>query len=83
MSSLTKSNSVSFVRAVAKCWGERKRQPRSSTTSKDNIDDIQALMNILMNINNYTINDMVYNMNELIRNQTTLNEKVNLLERKI
>jgi len=30
-----------------------------------------------MNINNFTINDMIYNINELIRNQSTINDKVN------
>jgi len=30
-----------------------------------------------MNINNFTINDMIYNINELIRNQPTINDKVN------
>ena len=36
-----------------------------------------------MNINNYTINDMIYNMNELIRNQTMISDKVNLLKKKL
>jgi hypothetical protein len=71
ISSLTKSNGVSFVRAVAQYWGKRQQK------SKDNTDDIQALINILMNINNYSINDMIYNMNELIQNQS-----VNLFSQK-
>jgi hypothetical protein len=29
-----------------------------------------------MNINNFTINDMIYNINELIRNQSTIDDKV-------
>jgi len=35
-----------------------------------------------MNINNYTINDMIYNMNELIRNQSIMNDKVKFIEKK-
>jgi len=42
----------------------------------------KALINILMNINNYTINDMIYNMNQFIQNQSIINEKVNLLQKK-
>ncbi len=73
ISSLTKSNGVSFLRAVAQCWGEYKQQQKSS---RDIIGEIQALFNILMNINNFTINDMIYNINELIRNQSTIDDKV-------
>jgi hypothetical protein len=53
-----------------------------STISKDSSDEIQALINILMNINNYTINDLIYNMNQFIQNQSIINEKVNLLQKK-
>ncbi len=66
ISLLTKSNGVSFVRAIAQCWKERKRQQKS----KDHSDNMQVLINILMNINNYSINDMIYNMNELIQTQS-------------
>jgi hypothetical protein len=65
---------VPFLRAVAQCWGEYKQQQKSS---RDIIGEIQTLFNILMNINNFTINDMIYNINELIRNQSTINDKVN------
>ncbi|CAF5189332.1 unnamed protein product, partial [Rotaria magnacalcarata] len=93
LSSLTKSNGVSFLSAVAQCWGERKRQQRtqqrSNTTStldassrttiltmpRDNIGEAQALIEIVMSINGYTLNDMIPNMNELIRNQLTARDK--------
>ncbi|CAM4958947.1 unnamed protein product [Rotaria socialis] len=93
LSSLTKSNGVAFLSAVAQCWGERKRQQRtqqrSNTTStldtssrttiltmpRDNIGEAQALIEIVMNINGYTLNDMIPNMNELIRNQLTARDK--------
>jgi hypothetical protein len=106
--SLTKSNGVSFISAVAQCWGERKRQQRTqqkttttTTTStststsvkpsnndanssrttiltmpRDHIGETQALIDIVMNINGYTINDMIPNMNELIRNQSSARDKV-------
>ncbi|CAF2527782.1 unnamed protein product [Rotaria sp. Silwood2] len=93
LSSLTKPNGVSFLSAVAQCWGERKRQQRtqqkSSTQStldtssrttiltmpRDNIGEAQALIDIVMNINGYTLIDMIPNMNELIRNQLTARDK--------
>lgn len=93
---LTKSNGVSFISAVAQCWGERKRQQRTQqktntqttidtssrttilTMPRDNIGETQALIDIVMNINGYTVNDMVPNMNELIRNQLTARDKVNI-----
>jgi hypothetical protein len=95
LSSLTKSNGVSFISAVAQCWGERKRQQRTQqksitqstidaasqttilTMPRDNIGETQALIDIVMNINGYTINDMIPNMNELIRTQLTARDKVN------
>jgi hypothetical protein len=43
---------------------------------RDNIGETQALIDIVMNINGYTINDMIPNMNELIRNQLTARDKV-------
>jgi hypothetical protein len=49
---------------------------------RDNIGETQALIDIVMNINGYTINDMIPNMNELIRNQLTARDKVNFEERK-
>jgi Gpi18-like mannosyltransferase len=98
LSSLTKSNGVSFISAVAQCWGERRRQQKTQqkgltqatidtssrttilTMPRDNIGEIQALIDIVMNINGYTINDMIPNMNELIRNQLTARDKVNIEE---
>jgi hypothetical protein len=94
VSSLTKSNGVSFISAVVQCWGERKRQQRTQqkttaqTTSdtasrtiltmpRDNVGETQALIDIVMNIQGYTINDMIPNMNELLRNQSTDRDKVN------
>jgi hypothetical protein len=78
VASLTKSNGISFLRDVA-----RKQQQKLSTVSRDNIGERQALINILMNINNFTINDMIYNMNEFIRTQSITNHKVNLLRKKL
>ncbi|CAF0958288.1 unnamed protein product [Adineta steineri] len=94
LSTLTKSNGVSFISAVAQCWGERKRQLRTQqkvpptqstvdtlsrttilTMPRDNLGETQALIDIVMNINGYTINDMIPNMNELIRNQLTARDK--------
>jgi len=49
---------------------------------RDNIGETQALIDIVMNINEYTINDMIPNMNELIRNQLTARDKVNFDDRK-
>jgi hypothetical protein len=49
---------------------------------RDNIGETQALIDIVMNINGYTINDMIPNMNELIRNQLTARDKVNFDDRK-
>jgi hypothetical protein len=43
---------------------------------RDNIGETQALIDIVMNINGYTINDMIPNMNELIRNQLSARDKV-------
>ena len=43
---------------------------------RDNQAEIQALIDIVMNINGYTINDMIPNMNELIRNQLAARDKV-------
>ena len=94
VSSLTKSNGVSFISAVVQCWGERKRQQRTQqrstaqTTSdtaprtiltmpRDNIGETQALIDIVMNIQGYTINDMIQNMNTLLRDQSTDRDKVN------
>ena len=77
VASLTKSNSVSFLRAVAQCWGERKQIQKSSTSFRDNLGEKQALINILLNINSFTINDVIYNMNEFIRTQSITDEKVN------
>ncbi len=100
LSSLTKSNGVSFISAVAQCWGERKRQQRTQqkgstqttidsssqttilTMPRDNIGETQALIDIVMNINGYTLNDMIPHMNELIRNQLTARDKVNFEEKK-
>jgi hypothetical protein len=97
--SLTKSNGVSFISAVAQCWGERKRQrtqqknltqttvePTLSRTTiltmpRDNAGETQALIEIVMNINGYNINDMIPNMNELIRNQLAARDKVNIENR--
>ncbi len=81
IASLTKSNSVAFLRAAARCWGERKQQQKSSIIPRDNIGEKQALIDILMRINNFTINDMIYNMNEFIRTQSITNDKVNLLRK--
>ena len=50
---------------------------------RDNIGETQALIDIVMNINGYTINDMIPNMNELIRNQLTARDKVNIRRREI
>ncbi|CAF0867652.1 unnamed protein product [Adineta ricciae] len=95
LSSLTKSNGVSFISAVAQCWGERKRQQRtlqktpattestldrSSRTTiltmpRDNIGETQALIDIVMNISGYTLNDMIPHMNELIRTQLSARDK--------
>ncbi|CAF1040873.1 unnamed protein product [Didymodactylos carnosus] len=96
LSSLTKHNGISFMLAIAVCWGERKRQQRLKSTAqspklstgsigvttstiltmpRDNIGEIQALIDIVMNIKNYTINDIIANMNELIRNQLTVRDK--------
>ncbi len=97
LSSLTKSNGVSFISAVAQCWGERKRQQRTQqktttldassrttilTMPRDNIGETQALIDIVRNLNGYTINDMIPNMNELIRNQLTTRDKVNIRKEK-
>jgi hypothetical protein len=95
LSSLTKSNGMSFISAVAQCWGERKRQQRTQqkttttqpvidaasrstilTMPRDNAGETQALIDIVMNINGYTLNEMIPNMNELIRNQLTARDKV-------
>ena len=88
---------MSFISAVAQCWGERKRQQRTQqkttttgtqpvndaasrstilTMPRDNAGETQALIDIVMNINGYTLNDMIPNMNELIRNQLTARDKV-------
>ncbi|CAF1108703.1 unnamed protein product [Rotaria sordida] len=78
ISSLTKSNGVSFLRAIILCWGERKQQQQQQKPSiiqRDNVNEIQALIDILMNINNYTTNDIIYNMNKLLRNLSTTNNK--------
>jgi len=47
---------------------------------RDNIGETQALIDIVMNINGYTLNDMIPHMNELIRNQLTARDKVNFEE---
>jgi hypothetical protein len=49
---------------------------------RDNIGETQALIDIVMNINGYTLNDMIPHMNELIRNQLTARDKVNFEEKK-
>jgi hypothetical protein len=94
LSSLTKSHGVSFISAVAQCWGERKRQQRTQqkssiptsnenvprttilTMPRDNAGEIQALIDIVMNINGYTLNEMIPHMSELVRNQLTTRDKV-------
>lgn len=63
LSSLTKSHGLTFIRAVIQYWSACKRQQQHSST-----DQIQLLINILKQINNYSINEMIYNLNELIRN---------------
>ncbi|CAF4329023.1 unnamed protein product, partial [Rotaria sp. Silwood2] len=45
------------------------------TMPRDNIGEAQALIDIVMNINGYTLIDMIPNMNELIRNQLTARDK--------
>ncbi|CAF3374341.1 unnamed protein product [Rotaria sp. Silwood1] len=75
ISSLTKSNGFSFLRAIILCWGERKQQQKTSIIQRDNVNEIQALIDILININNYTTNDIIYNMNILIQNLSTTNNK--------
>ena len=98
LSSLAKSNGVSFLNAVAQCWGERKRQQRTQqrnftqdtlsrttilTMPRDNIGEAQALIDIMLNINDYTINDLISNMNELIRNHLTERDKVKKKKEKV
>lgn len=46
------------------------------TMPRDNVAETQALIDIVMNINGYTINDMIPNMNELIRNHYSARDKV-------
>lgn len=65
LSSLTKSNGLTFIRTVVQYWSEYKHQQRSS---KGQTDQIQTLTHILKSITSYSINDMIYNINELIRN---------------
>lgn len=61
-SSLTKTNGLSFIRTVIKCWNnERKKQQKTS-------EEIQALIHILIQIKTYSLHDMIYHMNELVRN---------------
>lgn len=47
------------------------------TMPRDHIGEAQALIEIVMNINGYTLNDMITNMNDLIRNQLAARDKVN------
>ncbi|CAF1093610.1 unnamed protein product [Adineta ricciae] len=69
VSSLTKANGTIFMRTVAQYWGEGK-------PIKDIISEKQTLISILININNLTINDMIYYMNELLlQNSFVVNEK--------
>ena len=59
--------------------GNNETAPRTTilTMPRDNAGEIQALIDIVMNINGYTINDMIPNMNELIKNQLNARDKVN------
>ncbi|CAM4914423.1 unnamed protein product [Rotaria socialis] len=78
ISSLTKSNGVAFIRAILLCWGECKQQQQQQkflTIQTNNVNEMEALVDILMNINNYAINDIIYNMNTLIRYLSKTNHK--------
>lgn len=72
ISSLLRSNGVSVLRAVAYCWGGRKRRSNSTIFVRDHLGEIQALIDILTSLTDYTITDMIANMNDLIR----MNDKV-------
>ncbi|NJL60389.1 MAG: hypothetical protein HC887_12905 [Desulfobacteraceae bacterium] len=62
-------------------------QTNNDTTSRttivnmprDNAGEAQALIDIVMNINGYTINDMIPHMNELIRTHLAARDKVKRL----
>lgn len=83
VSSLTKSNSISFIRAIGQCWGQYKQQQKLSTTKKDHANELQAIIDILMNINNYPINDIIYSMNIVLRNLSITNNKVRKIQEEI
>ena len=78
MSSLLKSNGVSVLRAVTYCWAGRKRRSSSVGIPRDHLGEMQALIEILIQLNDYTITDMILTMNELLRDQSTSNEKVSV-----
>lgn len=74
MSSLAKSKSISFTRAVVLCWDEYKRQQKLLSIEQDP----HPLIDFLMNINNYTINDIICNMHRLIQHLVSKNNKVRI-----
>ena len=76
MSSVLKSNGVFVLRAVTYCWAGRKRRSSSVGIPRDHLSEIQALIEILIHLNDYTITDMILHMNELIRDQSANNERV-------
>lgn len=47
---------------------------------RDNVGEAQALIEIVMNLSGYSLNDMIPHMNELIRTQLTTRDKVNTIE---
>lgn len=65
LSSLTKSNGLTFIRTVVQYWSEYKRQQRSS---KGQTDHIQTVNYILKSMTSYSTSEMISNINELIRN---------------
>lgn len=65
LSSLTKSHGLTFIRAVIQYWSACKHQQQNCSK-----EQIHLLINILKQINNYSINEMIYNLNELIHNPT-------------
>ena len=75
--SVLQSNGVQMFRAIFYCWAGRQRPSAGfSFIPRDYLKEIDSFIGILIHLQNYTINEMIGNINVFIRDQTIVAEKV-------
>jgi hypothetical protein len=77
MSSLLKSDGVSFLRTIAQCWSESKR-PLTHVSLNDRTEEMSLFIDILIQLNDYTITNLLTDMSDLLRALWTTHEQVRL-----